>query len=244
MKREEQRRYLDALGIPLWVLRSPAAAEAAPAATAEPVPEAVSEAVPEPAPQALEHRARAWRRLEQQVTQCTACELARGRTRTVFGVGNHDAELLVIGEAPGAEEDRQGLPFVGRAGRLLDAMLLAIGYRREEVYIANIVKCRPPGNRDPRPEEAAACAGYLAQQIALLQPAAILALGRVAAQNLLHSDARIGALRGRVHHHGEAAIPLVATYHPAYLLRSPQEKRKAWHDLQLLQRTLHAAEEG
>ncbi|HEY9149573.1 MAG TPA: uracil-DNA glycosylase, partial [Gammaproteobacteria bacterium] len=137
----------------------------------------------------------------------------------------------------GAEEDRQGEPFVGRAGHLLDAMLKAVGLARGQVYIANILKCRPPNNRDPHADEVACCTPYLQRQIELIDPALILAVGRIAAQHLLGSDQPIGKLRGQVHRYGEAGIPLVATYHPAYLLRSPAEKRKAWQDLQLAQRT-------
>ncbi len=182
-----------------------------------------------------------WPQLREQVAGCTACdELVANRTQTVFGVGNQNAEWLVIGEAPGAEEDHQGEPFVGRAGQLLNAMLASIGLKREQVYIANILKCRPPNNRDPRLEEAAACAAFLQRQIELIQPKLILVVGRVAAQNLLQSDAPIGKLRGRVHQL-ESGVPVVATYHPAYLLRSPQEKRKAWTDLCLARSTLLAA---
>ncbi len=173
-----------------------------------------------------------WRALQQRVAQCQRCpELVANRTQTVFGVGNHTADWLVIGEAPGADEDQQGEPFVGRAGQLLNAMLLAIGLPREQVFIANILKCRPPNNRDPKPEEAANCAPYLQRQIALLQPKIILAVGRIAAQNLLQSDTPIGKLRGQVHRYHD--IPLVVTYHPAYLLRTPSDKRKAWEDLKL-----------
>jgi uracil-DNA glycosylase family 4 len=142
---------------------------------------------------------------------------------------------MIIGEAPGADEDRQGEPFVGRAGQLLTAMIAAIGCRREEVYITNILKCRPPGNRDPLPEEVACCHDYLERQIALVGPALILVVGRIAAHNLLQTDLPIGRLRGRVHRYGKGGIPLVVTYHPAYLLRSPLEKRKSWEDLQLAQ---------
>ncbi|HVY63303.1 MAG TPA: uracil-DNA glycosylase, partial [Gammaproteobacteria bacterium] len=172
-----------------------------------------------------------WDALAAAVRACTRCRLHATRTQTVFGVGRRDAELLVIGEAPGADEDRQGEPFVGRAGQLLNAMLRAIGLPRSEVYIANILKCRPPNNRDPQPDEAAACTPYLARQIALVNPKAILAVGRIAAQWLLQTDAPIGRLRGRVVHYGEAGIPLVVTYHPAYLLRSPLAKATAWTDL-------------
>ena len=163
-----------------------------------------------------------WGVLRERVAGCTACaELCRTRTQTVFGVGNTRAEWLVIGEAPGAEEDRQGEPFVGRAGQLLNAMLLAIGLPRETVFIANILKCRPPGNRDPKPDEVSHCLPYLSNQIALLKPKIMLAVGRIAAQNLLATDAPLARLRGKLHHFGEANTPLVVTYHPAYLLRTP-----------------------
>lgn len=174
----------------------------------------------------------AWEELRTQVSACTRCELHRGRTHTVFGVGDTSAEWLVIGEAPGAEEDRQGEPFVGRAGKLLNSMLLAIGLRREQVFIANILKCRPPSNRDPLPEEVSCCEGYLKKQIELIQPKIILAVGRIAAQNLLKTDTPIGKMRGHRYEYPGSGIPVVVTYHPAYLLRSPREKRKAWQDLQ------------
>lgn len=172
-----------------------------------------------------------WDALEREVAACRRCALHAQRRQAVFGVGDRQAAWMIIGEAPGAEEDRQGEPFVGRAGLLLNNMLRAIGLRREQVYIANIVKCRPPRNRDPRPEEAQQCAPFLQRQIDLVQPKIILAVGRVAAQNLLHSDSPVGKLRGRRFHYGERSIPLVVTYHPAYLLRSPKEKRKVWQDL-------------
>ena len=181
-----------------------------------------------------------WEELTAAVRECTACGLCATRTQTVFGVGNRRAEWLVIGEAPGADEDRLGEPFVGRAGKLLDPMLLAVGLKREQVYIANILKCRPPENRDPTPDEAAQCRPFLNRQIALIRPRLILAVGRIAAQNLLGSDTPIGKLRGQVHRFGPARIPLVVTYHPAYLLRAPREKRKAWDDLRLARRALAA----
>ena len=171
-----------------------------------------------------------WDELQARVAACVRCaELASTRTQTVFGVGNHNADWMVIGEAPGAEEDRQGEPFVGRAGQLLNNMLKAIGLQRETVFIANMLKCRPPGNRDPRPEEIANCADYLQRQVALVQPKVILAVGRISAQNLLQSSEPLGRLRGKVHRYGD--IPLVVTYHPAYLLRTPGDKAKAWADL-------------
>jgi len=178
-----------------------------------------------------------WDALKYRVAQCERCELSNTRTHTVFGTGDREADLLIIGEAPGAEEDRQGEPFVGRAGQLLDAMLQAIGLQREQVYIANILKCRPPGNRDPRPEEAQQCEPYLRRQVALIQPKVILALGRVAAHNLLKTQEAVGRMRGRDYRYD--AIPLVVSYHPAYLLRSPDQKGKAWQDLQRVIRLLN-----
>lgn len=178
--------------------------------------------------------AQGWGELQQAVSSCSRCELSRSRRNTVFGAGDQNARVMVIGEAPGEEEDRQGIPFVGRAGGLLNQMLLAAGLSREAVYIANILKCRPPGNRNPSPQEAQACHDYLQQQIRLLQPEVILSVGGVSATNLLQSDQSVGSLRGRIHHYGESGIPLVVTYHPSYLLRKPAEKAKTWDDLQLL----------
>ena len=172
-----------------------------------------------------------WQELRARVAACTRCTLCSTRTQTVFGVGNQRAEWLIVGEAPGAEEDRQGEPFVGRAGQLLNSMLRAIGLAREQVYIANVLKCRPPGNRDPAVSEASECLPYLEQQVALLKPKIMLAVGRIASQNLLRTDVTLGRLRGQVHAFGASRVPLVVTYHPAYLLRTPTDKRKAWEDL-------------
>jgi DNA polymerase len=172
-----------------------------------------------------------WAQLRERVATCTRCGLAATRTQTVFGVGNHAAEWLVVGEAPGAEEDLRGEPFVGRAGQLLNAMLRAIGLTREQVYIANMLKCRPPQNRDPLAGEVAECAPYLERQVALLKPKIVLVVGRIAAQNLLQTTVPLGRLRQQVHTYGAARVPMVVTYHPAYLLRTPGDKRKAWDDL-------------
>ena len=176
-----------------------------------------------------------WPELEKMVSGCTLCGLQESRTRTVFGVGNRDADWLVIGEAPGADEDRQGEPFVGRAGQLLTEMLFAVGLKRDDVYICNILKCRPPGNRNPSAQEVSSCHAYLQRQIELIVPRLILAVGGVAANSLLDMNEKVGQLRGKVHNYGAQAIPLVVTYHPAYLLRSPLEKRKVWKDLQFAQ---------
>ena len=185
-----------------------------------------------------EQPATEWEALHAQVAACEKCGLHTSRTQTVFGTGDRNADLLIIGEAPGADEDREGKPFVGRAGQLLDQMLLAAGFRRNQVYIANILKCRPPSNRNPAPDEILACSGYLASQIAMLEPKAILAVGGVSATSLLETDLSVGKLRGEVHRYGETRIPLVVTYHPAYLLRKPAEKARSWLDLQLLMRLL------
>ncbi|MEO8503690.1 MAG: uracil-DNA glycosylase [Acidobacteriota bacterium] len=166
----------------------------------------------------------------EEASRCTACKLAAGRHSVVFGSGNPAADLIFIGEGPGAEEDRQGLPFVGRAGELLTRMIQAMEMRRDEVYIANIVKCRPPGNRDPEPDEVAACRSFLERQIQTIQPRVLCALGRVAAQTLLGVDTPIGRLRGQWHE--KNGIPMMVTYHPAALLRNPAFKRPTWDDLQ------------
>jgi len=181
-----------------------------------------------------------WSELKATVAGCTACALRAGCTQTVFGVGDEKADWLLVGEAPGAEEDRQGEPFVGQAGRLLDSMLASLGLaRHENVYIANVLKCRPPGNRNPEPAEVAACAPHLTRQIELIRPKLILAMGRFAVQTLLNTDATIGSLRGSVHRY--QGVPLVVTYHPAYLLRNLPDKAKAWADLVLAKKTIAEA---
>jgi uracil-DNA glycosylase family 4 len=178
-----------------------------------------------------------WPQLKAKVAGCTDCKLRAGCTQTVFGVGDESAQWLLVGEAPGAEEDRLGEPFVGQAGRLLDNMLAAISLSRgKNVYIANVLKCRPPGNRNPEPEEVAKCSPHLLRQIGLIRPRLILAMGRFAAQTLLGTDATIASLRGRVHRY--AGVPLVVTYHPAYLLRNLPDKAKAWADLRFAARTI------
>jgi uracil-DNA glycosylase family 4 len=214
MNAARRREYLEAIGIDLWVPRTAAAAPA-PAAQAL----SVTPLVPTPG-EPEEAVAARWGALREEVLHCTRCPLHLTRTQGVLGVGPKRADWLVIGEAPGAEEDRRGEPFVGAAGQLLDAMLRAIGLDRTR-----------NGNRDPKPEEVAACMPYLERQIKLLQPRLMLAVGRIAAQNLLATDAPLARLRGRVHYFGELNTPLVVTYHPAYLLRTPGDKRKAWEDL-------------
>src|SRR5688572_32744831 len=178
-----------------------------------------------------------WIPLRATVSGCTKCALHQTRTRTVFGVGDENADWLLVGEAPGAEEDRLGDPFVGQAGRLLDAMLGAIDLSREKnVYICNVLKCRPPGNRNPEPDEVAKCTPFLLRQIELIGPKLIVAMGRFAAQTLLNTDASIASLRGRVHQY--AGVPLIVTYHPAYLLRNLPDKAKAWEDLVFARKTM------
>lgn len=181
-----------------------------------------------------------WIPLKAAVSGCVKCGLHKTRTNTVFGVGDENADWMLIGEAPGAEEDRLGDPFVGQAGKLLDNMLAAIGLsRRKNVYIANVLKCRPPGNRNPAPEEVAQCSPHLLQQIELIKPKLILAMGRFAAQTLLETDASIASLRRRVHRY--AGVPLIVTYHPAYLLRTLEDKAKAWEDLVFAKKTMSGA---
>lgn len=201
--------YLNAMGISLWQLRNPTQP-----ATNE------------------------WDILRTAALKCTACNLHQSRTQVVFGVGNPQAELMIIGEAPGFHEDQQGEPFVGRAGQLLNAMLLTLGLDRDSVYIANILKCRPPNNRDPAPEEVKHCTPFLEKQIALVQPKLLLALGRIAAHYLLNNTTSLSQLRGKILTYQNT--PLLATYHPAYLLRNPADKRKAFQDLQLVARTLQS----
>ena len=179
-----------------------------------------------------------WDALKQQINQCALCDLEKTRTHAVFGVGNPQADLLIIGEAPGANEDLQGEPFVGRAGLLLNSMLKAINLERKDIFIANILKCRPPNNRDPMPREVECCTPYLQQQIAFIQPKLIVTVGRIAAHFLLDTKETLGKLRGKTYQYGEQQTPLIVTYHPAYLLRSPREKKKAYVDIMEIQKLL------
>lgn len=234
LSEETRQAYLHTMGVTQWVSRGARAA----GLPVQPRSDAAESVAPDAPRASLPREAQTldWDRLAAQVATCTKCELHRGRTQTVFGVGARNAEWLVIGEAPGAEEDKRGEPFVGRAGQLLNSMLAGIGLAREAVYIANILKCRPPHNRDPKLDEVACCEPYLMAQIQLLNPKLILAVGRIAAQNLLKVQTPIGKMRGQRYVFGPNAIPLVVTYHPAYLLRSPGEKRRAWQDLLFAQR--------
>lgn len=209
----QRAHYLEVLGIDAWVPR--AESGAATAVTAPPAAAAPDD----------------WARLQAEVAACTRCELHRGRTQAVFASGDRQARWMVVGEGPGEQEDLQGEPFVGPAGQLLNAMLAAIDLPRPSVFVANMVKCRPPRNRDPEAGELAACRPFLERQVQLLQPALIVVVGRVAAQNLLGTDAPLGRLRGQVHRLPGLNCPVIVTYHPAYLLRTPAEKRKAWEDL-------------
>lgn len=205
--------HLKTMGIDVWVRRDTVVDEKAAPAPETPTP-----------PRSLE-------KLAAAVKSCDKCELHSSRANTVFGAGSPAADWMFVGEAPGAEEDRQGLPFVGRAGKLLNAMLSAIGMTRDEVYIANVLKCRPPNNRDPQGVEVSRCEPYLHGQVELIRPRIIVAMGRFAAQSLLKTSRPIGKLRGERHCYSDTDIPLVVTYHPAYLLRNPVDKRKAWKDL-------------
>jgi uracil-DNA glycosylase family 4 len=257
LPREEILKELE-----LWPVWRPRAAQAAPdaepqaqvarpieaagIATAEPVvameaPSPASETIETPAPASAFRKSEIaemdWEALEAAIQACEACSLAKTRTQTVTGVGDRNAEWLFVGEAPGAEEDRRGEPFVGQAGKLLDNMLAAISLKRgENVYIANVLKCRPPENRDPHGEEVVQCDPFLKRQVELIKPKLIVAMGRFAAQSLLNTDKAIGALRGKLHDYN--GVPVIVTYHPAYLLRNLPDKAKAWEDLCYARRTM------
>jgi uracil-DNA glycosylase len=227
MSPQTRRQYLAAMGVTSWEPRDRTAPVSAVPPQSDVVPSVVSL-----------HASGEWQPLQQAVAGCTKCDLHKTRKKTVFGVGDSSARWMFVGEAPGADEDAQGEPFVGRAGQLLNAMFFAMGLKREEVYIANVLKCRPPGNRDPQPNEVECCEPYLLRQISLIQPRLIVALGRHAAHSLLKTEVPLSRLRGqRLAYHG---TPLIVTYHPAYLLRSPGEKRKAWSDLCLARRVMEA----
>ncbi len=245
---------LKELGLtPVWQLRAPAASSPAPAAAPpvsvaeiparEPVTVRGLPKVPPLDARATQIATLEWPQLKESVAGCVACPLHKGRNKTVFGVGDEAADWLFVGEGPGAEEDAKGEPFVGQAGKLLDNMLAAIKLKRGvNVYIANVVKCRPPGNRNPEPGEAAQCEPYLHRQIVLIKPKLIVALGKVAAVNLLKRDAAVASMRGKIHQY--QGIPLIVTYHPAYLLRSLPEKAKAWVDLCFAVETMQGLQSG
>lgn len=218
----DKNDYLQAMGIQAWRSR-----------------DAVAATAPEPVILQQATGPDSWQVLREEVPVCTKCDLHKSRTQTVFGVGSEQASLMVIGEAPGFHEDQQGEPFVGRAGLLLTEMIKAIGLTRDDVFIANILKCRPPNNRDPLPAEVKSCTPYLKRQIALIQPKLIVAVGRISAQFLLESSETLGKLRNK--QHAYEGTPLIVTYHPAYLLRSPREKAKAWLDWQVIRGLLPPA---
>jgi len=252
---ERQVAMLQEMGIRVWNTPSQddAVALAEPDTRIDTPPPASAPAVPSPTaaapvrgPRATGVEAMDWPALREAVAGCTACKLCSGRTQTVFGVGNPQAHWMVVGEAPGEQEDRQGEPFVGKSGQLLDSMLRALGLTRGEaeparqVFIANTLKCRPPGNRNPEPDELAQCEPFLIRQIELVKPRMILAMGRFAVQSLLRSNEPVGRLRGRVHQY--QGVPLVVTYHPAYLLRNPEDKARAWDDLCLALEQMQAGQ--
>jgi uracil-DNA glycosylase family 4 len=224
-------QYLEAMGIDVWVPRA-----SAHSAQALPSEVFIDNAEPEATASTTDN----WDVLQAEVASCTKCALCTTRTQTVFGSGNKQADWMLVGEAPGQHEDEQGLPFIGNAGLLLTEMLRAIGLTREEVFITNILKCRPPNNRDPLADEVESCNDYLQRQQKLIQPKIILAIGRIAAQTLLKTDEPLARLRGKVHTFNNT--PVVVVYHPAYLLRSLSEKRKAWLDLQLAMQTVKDSE--
>ena len=218
------------------VAATPAATAVAARAAASPLAPAVAPAAPA-APTALPaERAAHLALVGTEASACTRCRLAEGRRTVVFGTGNPDADLMFIGEGPGAEEDRQGIPFVGPAGQLLTRIIGAIGLARGDVYIANVVKCRPPGNRDPQPDEVAACRGFLEEQVRLVAPRVLVALGRIAAQTLLGNELPVGRMRGSWHR--VFGVPLRVTYHPAALLRNDALKRPTWEDMQVVRDAL------
>jgi DNA polymerase len=237
MREALRQQYLQAMGVQLWEsrIKTQAVEVHAVPETVEQIkalkPGLASASTTQTEPASDHAVLPDWPAFKSAVESCQKCILHQNRIFSVPGVGDTSARLMLVGEAPGAEEDRQGEPFVGRAGQLLNEMLLAIGYRREQVYITNLIKCRPPNNRDPHVDEVAACESFLRQQIQWVQPTLIVALGRFAAQNLLKTDASLGQLRGQLHSCQDFDIPVLVTYHPAYLLRKPLEKRKTWHDL-------------
>lgn len=239
-KHTRRTEILKELGLtPLWRTRGTNTPNRVPAVQAEPGEKVSNNRVDAAEDRPSRILRMDWDPLKTSVEGCIACPLCHSRSRTVFGVGDRNADWLYVGEGPGVQEDATGEPFVGPAGKLLDNMLAAIDLKRgRNVYITNIVKCRPPGNRNPTPDEAQQCEPYLARQIELIKPKLIIALGKVAAQNLLHTDATLASLRSRLHEH--SGIPVIVTYHPAYLLRTLQDKAKAWEDLCFARSTMQS----
>lgn len=213
-------QYLEAMGIETWKLRNQSSSELG---TDE---EHLKEQVEDNDVSTMD-----FEQLGQTVSNCQACQLCSSRTNTVFGSGSHNAEIMLVGEAPGEQEDVQGEPFVGRAGKLLTSMIFSLGLERSDIYICNVVKCRPPKNRNPSPQEAQACSAFLLRQIELISPKIIVALGLVSAHLLLDTELPLSRLRGTIYKYKESGVDLIATYHPAYLLRKPTEKAKSWEDL-------------
>jgi DNA polymerase len=238
-------RYYEELGVsgisrdPRWRTRADAAAAADTTAAAMPAADAGAGVSVDPVPSstgALVDSAGRLRVIREEIGDCTRCKLHSGRTNLVFGVGNPEARLMFVGEGPGADEDAQGEPFVGRAGQLLTQIIKAMGFAREEVYIANVVKCRPPGNRNPEPDEIAQCVPFLHAQIAAIRPRVIVALGKFAAQTLLRTETPISRLRGQFHRIDD--VDVMPTFHPSYLLRNPAAKREVWEDMKMVMKKL------
>ena len=226
------------MGVEVWKRRSTVASSPE-SESAEVAKSVVVEALDTGLPDELVVENMTFSVLASVVSTCQKCSLCESRTNTVFGTGSETADLMFIGEAPGADEDREGLPFVGKAGKLLTSMIAALGFKREEVYISNVLKCRPPGNRDPKPKEAKLCSPYLRRQIELISPKVIVALGRISAQLLLDTELPLFRLRREIHKFYDTDVDLIVTYHPAYLLRKPSEKSKAWEDLWEVQKRLN-----
>lgn len=244
---EQQHAYLKAMGIDVWVEREPVikADEAAfiepqPVAADPEIVEPVIQPSPEPDP-ASKIESLNWQELQSTVAECELCDLSANRAKVIFGAGDQDASLMILGDAPTVQDEQQGHPFSGEAGSLLTAMIKAMGYQRNQVYISNLVKCRTDEKQDPLIEQVVACDGYLKRQIQLIQPKVILVLGSITAQRFLKSKSTMSRLRGQLHYIDGIAAPVIVTYEPGYLLRSPSEKRKAWEDLQLAMKELSTA---
>lgn len=252
---DRQNAYLKAMGIDIWVERDPSVQDVAINVSAEPVikQEAVTnipashDSVAKPEDNAINNIPAApavatlsWSALQSAVAQCTNCALSQSRSKTILGSGAKNTPLMIIGDAPTAEDEQRGEPFSGEAGKLLNAMLKAMGYNRNDVYVSNVIKCRTANGQELSVDEAAACEDYLIRQVNLIQPKMILALGSVTAQRLLKNKSTMARLRGQLHYLDNINIPVIVSYHPAYLLVSPNEKRKAWEDLQMAMKHLAA----